>query len=95
LKGATKKELDMRKAMKQLTLVDRINRLIPEAAAVEDGDSIYFMGSEDYERATGIPIFDYWNQGDTFGVNPKLNKILDDAGWFAEPLDAGTLKAYN
>jgi hypothetical protein len=83
------------KTMKQLTLVDRINRLIPEARAIEDGDAIYFMGSEDYVKATGVPIFDYWNQGETFGVNPDLNKILEDAGWFAEAYDAGTLKAYN
>jgi hypothetical protein len=89
------------KTMKQLTLVDKINRLIPEAKAIESEafgwpeGGIYFRGSEDYVEATGVPIFDYWNPGETFGVNPVLNQILEDAGWFAEPNDPGTLLAWN
>lgn len=89
------------KTMKRKALINKINKLIPEARAVSseewDGDTgyIWFRGSEDYERATGVPIFDYWNQGETFGVNPRLNEILEDAGWYAEPNDPGTLMAYN
>ena len=89
-----------KKPMKEKTLINKINRLLPEAKAVSasyfDGrDGIWFKGSEDCAN-DDIPIYDYWNEFElTYdGVHPKLNKILDDAGWYSEPYDAGTLMAY-
>lgn len=82
--------------MKTKALIKKINKAIPEARAVPmadwDGsdDGIWFRGSEDYVEADGRLIF-----GGGFDVHPKLEKILDDAGWFAEPYDSGTLMAYN
>ena len=85
--------------MKRAALIKKINKLIPEAKAIPSEEwgrskgAIYFRGSESYD-SEGMPIFDYWNMGETFGVNPRLAKILDDAGWYGEALDAGTLMAF-
>tara|TARA_B100000795_G_scaffold122512_1_gene91207 strand:- start:2559 stop:2807 length:249 start_codon:yes stop_codon:yes gene_type:complete len=82
--------------MKINALIKKINRELPEAKAVStkewDGsdDGIWFRGSEDYVEADQRLIF-----GGGWDVHPKLEKILHDAGWFAEPYDSGTLMAYN
>lgn len=93
--------------MNTKALIKKINREIPEAKAVPmaewDGsdDGIWFRGSEDYVKADGLNIFDYWAMDGpdmncyVEGVHPKLAKILNDAGWMAEPYDSGTLMAYN
>jgi len=91
--------------MKLNTLINKINKAIPEAKAtpgVEFGeeykDGIWFRGSEDYVEADGLSIFDYWAMSSPcyeMGVHPKLNKIVEDAGWFCEPYDSGTLFAWN
>ena len=94
--------------MKLNTLIKKINKAIPEAKAtpgVEFGeeykDGIWFRGSEDYVKADGLSIFDYWAMDGPYmsmyvdGVHPKLAKILDKAGWMAEPYDSGTLFAWN
>ena len=82
--------------MKTKALIKKINREIPEAKAVPmaewDGsdDGIWFRGSENYVEEDQRCVF---NGG--WDVHPKLEKILNDAGWFAEPYDHGTLMAYN
>ena len=83
--------------MKINALIKKINREIPEARAVStkhfdgsDDGGIWFRGSEDYVEADERLIF-----GGGGDVHPKLEKILEDAGWFAEPYDSGTLMAYN
>jgi hypothetical protein len=94
--------------MKLNTLIKKINKAIPEAKAtpgVEFGeeykDGIWFRGSEDYVKADGLSIFDYWAMDGPYmsmyvdGVHPKLNKIVEDAGWICEPHDSGTLFAWN
>ena len=94
--------------MKLNTLINKINKAIPEAKAtpgVEFGeeykDGIWFRGSEDYVKADGLCIFDYWAMDGpdmvcyVDGVHPKLAKILDKAGWMSEPYDSGTLFAWN
>jgi len=80
--------------MKQGHLINKINRLIPIAKAVpssdftgEDGDGIWFRGSE-YLHGDHL-IFNGYT------VHPELEEILEDAGWFWEPYDMGTLMAYN
>ena len=81
-------------------LIKIINKQLPEAQAVpikefyeDDSNGIWFKGSEDYCKADDLPIFDYYQE---FGndIHPTLSKILDDAGWYGEPYDVGTLMAY-
>jgi hypothetical protein len=89
----------MNKKLTENSLIKRINKLIPEAKAVklsefygDDSKGIWFKGSEDhtpdYRR-----IFDCYEE---FGymIHPKLEKILENSGWYAEPYDSGTLMAY-
>lgn len=40
--------------------------------------------------------FNYYSEewSNTFGVNPKLNRIVDKRGWFFEWWDAGTMLAW-
>jgi hypothetical protein len=41
-------------------------------------------------------MFDYYNEywGDTFGVEPKLNQLAEDRGWYYEWYDAGTMMVW-
>ena len=41
-------------------------------------------------------MFDYYNEvwGDTFGVEPKLNQLAEDSGWYFEWYDAGTMMVW-
>ena len=65
--------------MKQGHLINKINRLIPIANATPM--------SEFYDDdSTGI-----WIRG---SVHPDLLEIIEEAGWFYEPYDAGTLMLY-
>ena len=88
--------------MKQGHLINKINRLIPIANATplaefygDDSKGIWIRGSEysfqgslDYERL----LFEYYDFEDQ--VHPDLLEIIEDAGWFYEPYDAGTLMLY-
>lgn len=89
--------------MKQGHLINKINRLIPIANATpmsefynDDsktgiwirGSEYDFKGSLTYERL----LFEYYLDDDA--VHPDLLKIIEDAGWFWEPYDAGTLMLY-
>ena len=95
--------------MKQGHLINKINRLIPIANATPlsefyDDDSIgiwirgseySFQGSLSYKRL----LFEYYlayEEGfsEDDRVHPDLLKIIEDAGWFWEPYDAGTLMLY-
>ncbi len=81
-------------------LINKINRLLPEAKAVprEDFDGlprgIWLRGSESThtdKKGDIQRIFDYWTCDEERQYHPKLVKILDKANWWAEPHDAGTL----
>ena len=86
--------------MKQGHLINKINRLIPIANATpkeefDGGSGIWIRGSEysfkgslDYGRL----LFEYYDFEDQ--VHPDLKEIIEDAGWFYEPYDAGTLMLY-
>ena len=86
------------------TLIEKINRLIPQAKATPASEfygdpeieGIWFKGSED-AHPDGLPIYNpYCEFGihlDTGGIHGDLYKILENAGWYAEPYDAGTLMA--
>jgi hypothetical protein len=41
-------------------------------------------------------LFDYYSSawGDTFGVEPKLNQMVEDNGWYFEWHDAGTMMVW-
>ena len=41
-------------------------------------------------------LFDYYSPawGDTFGVEPKLNQMVEDNGWYFEWHDAGTMMVW-
>ena len=41
-------------------------------------------------------LFNYWSEvwGDTFGVDPKLNAMVENNGWFFEWHDAGTMMVW-
>jgi len=41
-------------------------------------------------------LFDYWSEswGDTFGVEPKLNAMVEKSGWFFEWFDSGTMMVW-
>jgi hypothetical protein len=41
-------------------------------------------------------LFDYYNSEwlDTFGVNPSINKLVEDNGWYFEWYDPGTMMVW-
>lgn len=83
--------------MKQGHLINKINRLIPIAKATpmsefydDDSIGIWIRGSEySYKDRLLFEYYDFENQ-----VHPELLKIIEDAGWYGEPYDAGTLMLY-
>jgi len=91
--------------MREKTLIKIINKIIPEARPVplaefygegdlnESAEGIWFKGSEDIAKDE-ISIFEYHLDNETGGVHPKLNQILEEANWYWEPYDSGTLMAY-
>jgi hypothetical protein len=84
--------------MKEKTLINKINKAIPEARAVPaeefygyKTEGIWFKGTESGYH-DNKPIFYFWAGEEQ--VHEKLEKILDDAGWHWEPYDPGTLMAF-
>ncbi len=83
--------------MKQGHLINKINRLIPIANTTpmsefydDDSIGIWIRGSEySYKDRLLFEYYDFENQ-----VHPELLKIIEDAGWYGEPYDAGTLMLY-
>ena len=41
-------------------------------------------------------LFDYYNSEwlDTFGVNPSINKLVENSGWWFEWYDPGTMMVW-
>ena len=41
-------------------------------------------------------LFNYWSEswGDTFGVQPKLNDMVENSGWYFEWYDPGTMMVW-
>jgi hypothetical protein len=90
----------MIKIMRMNALIKKINKEIPEAKATPGiefdenyKDAIWFRGSEDYGPEDEL-IYNAWSSM-TDGVHPRLAEILEDANWYAEPYDSGTLFAFN
>ena len=85
------------KQLKEKKLIELINAEFPKARAVplsdfygDDSEGIWFRGSEDYIDDTRL-LFDYYSNQQ---CHPAIDRILDDAGWFWEPYDIGTLLAF-
>jgi hypothetical protein len=84
--------------MKEKKLISKIEKIMPAAKPASksefdgsDYEGIWFRGSEEC-HTDGLPIFNYWAMDK--GCHPKLNEILEDAGWMWEPYDSGTMMAY-
>lgn len=86
-------------AMKESKLINKINSLYPKAKATplsefyEDDSKvgIWFRGSEDYLDDNRL-VFDYYDNDNW--CHPKIQKILNEAGWDWEAYDSGTMMAY-
>ena len=84
--------------MNRNKLIKLINTEMPEARAVPSEDfngndgGIWFRGSEDCHEDEYI--YNIYSNQCTRGVHMKLDEILDEHGWFAEPYDSGTLMAW-
>lgn len=84
--------------MTRSKLMKLINKEMPEARAVPSEDfnghdgGIWFRGSEDAHKDEYI--YNIYSNPATHGVHMKLDEILDEHGWFAEPYDSGTLFAW-
>lgn len=91
--------------MRRGNLINKINRLVPEARAVPSEEyngcdgGVWIRGSEDYHN-DGTRIFNYWEWADEphkspdgvpYKVHPQLRDIISEAGWFSEPQNAGCL----
>ena len=80
-------------------MLELLNKEFPgcKAVSTEEWDGtkggIWFRGSEECE-VNDLPLYNPEVFQDTFGTNPKLEKILSYHGWYSEPYDAGTLMAY-
>lgn len=86
--------------MKAATLIAKLNKMFPEVNAVprEDFDGqeggIWFRGSED-SLANGERVYDHYNMDWNWGMNPRIEAVLMNAGWYSEAYDAGTCMAYS
>ena len=89
--------------MKETALIKKINKLYPGVKATPlaefhddpTKEGIWFRGSEG-DAIDGEPMYSYWKAdwAETFGVNPKFDKLIEKCGWHCEAYDAGTLMAY-
>ena len=88
--------------MKEGHLINKINRLIPIAKATpmsefydDDSTGIWIKGSEYlYKGTLSYDRLLFESYLDDEAIHPDLLKIIEDAGWFYEPYDAGTLMLY-
>ena len=85
-------------SMKEDKLISKIEEVMPIAKPTsasefydDDSQGIWFRGSEDI-HSDGIAIFNCSAMDE--GCHPKLNEILEDAGWMWEPYDSGTMMAF-
>jgi len=65
-----------------------------ESAFIKETHSYTESDGTVREEVFHAPILNLDFYIDTFGTHPKLEKFLQDNGWYSEPYDAGTLFAY-
>jgi len=88
--------------MKEGHLINKINRLIPIAKATpmsefydDDSTGIWIKGSEYlYKGTLSYDRLLFESYLDDEAIHPDLLEIIEDAGWYGEPYDAGTLMLY-
>ena len=88
--------------MRQGHLINKINRLIPIAKATpmsefydDDSTGIWIKGSEYlYKGTLSYDRLLFESYLDDEAIHPDLLEIIEDAGWYGEPYDAGTLMLY-
>jgi hypothetical protein len=88
--------------MRQEHLINKINRLIPIAKATpmsefydDDSTGIWIKGSEYlYKGTLSYDRLLFESYLDDEAIHPDLLEIIEDAGWYGEPYDAGTLMLY-
>jgi hypothetical protein len=84
------------------TEIDKMMTLLTNEGVHVCGTTEDFYGGRDENSGeNGIwisgestpELFDYYREywNDTFGVEPKLNKIAEDNGWYFEWYDPGTM----
>ena len=86
-------------AMSEAKLINKINSLYPKAKATpikdfygdDESVGIWFRGSEDYLDDYRL-VFDYYSNDNW--CHPKIQEILNQAGWDWEAYDSGTMMAY-
>ncbi len=84
------------KPMKRGHLINRLNRLFPEIRARE---SEYFngmrrgiwLGGSESHHTDGERFFNYFAMNEEDYIHKDLKKQCDNAMWYWEPHDAGTL----
>lgn len=62
-------------------------------------NGIWTSGEDGLCGKNGLELFDYWNQDYKeiyyqMGVNKELVDLLDNAGWYYEHYDSGTIMIY-
>ncbi len=75
---------------------------LEQAGARVCGTTDQFYGSKNENNGIWVAadsnpeLFDYYSERwmDTFGVDPKLNKLVEDNGWYFEWYDPGTMMVW-
>lgn len=65
-----------------------------ESCAIKEEISLTEADGTVITETFDVPIYDSNMYMDTFGTHPKLEKFLQDRGWYSEGYDSGTLMAY-
>ena len=93
---------------KTMKVIKELNEAFPGLRATpgeefsrDHQEGIWFRGTEEctiMETYKGdlfeMPVFNDEVHINTFGTHPKLEKFLEDRGFYSEPYDSGTLMAY-
>ncbi len=80
------------KAMKRSPLINKLKREYPELGLVMEGEDNGWSEGSILVGAEDNSLLDYWGTLDgPFGrSDSKLNKTIEDAGWWLEWNDPGT-----
>jgi len=79
--------------MKRGHLINKLKREFPELGLVMEGEVNGWAERSILVGAEDNSLLDYWRIGPAQcdRVSPKLNKTIEDAGWYLEWNDPGTV----
>ena len=90
----------MGKSVETKKMIDILNEKFEGINAVpasdfygKESDGIWFRVNEGF-LIKDLPMYCDNVFPNTFGTNPRLEKVLSKHGWFSEPYDGVTLLAY-